>query len=321
MRYNPALDGIRALAVLAVVCHHAFVPGFENGRSGVDVFFVLSGFLITSLLAAEQHAGGIKLGAFYLRRARRLYPALLLMVGLVMAFAPLWGAHAPTGADASIAVFYLSDYAAAYGHLSETIKHTWSLAVEEHFYLLWPLCVMALCRMPRRTALSMLVLGYIVATGWRLHVADNAGDWIANYRFDTRLSGLLLGSLLAFLPARKGWGWAVLPLGMLTALSTDPMGITNIRAEWLGAALVMWARSGAELLTWRPLPYLGRISYGLYLFHWPIAMLFRESQTWPVILVASLGGGLVLASTSYGTVERAFRQRRRVGPAGATLGA
>jgi peptidoglycan/LPS O-acetylase OafA/YrhL len=320
MRYNPALDGIRALAVLAVVCHHAFVPGFENGRSGVDVFFVLSGFLITSLLVTEHQAGGIKLGAFYLRRARRLYPALLLMVALVMAFAPLWGVHAPTRTDASIALLYLSDYTAAYGHLSETIKHTWSLAVEEHFYLLWPLVVMGLCRLPKRTAVMLLLAAYLLATAWRLHVAGY-DDWIAYYRFDTRLSGLMLGALLAFAPRITAPYAALAALAAVLTFACEPMVLTMVPAEWCGVFLVLWAVNGSKLLTLKPLPYIGRISYGLYLFHWPIAMLFRDSQQWPVILVASLSGGILLASTSYATIERAFRRARTIVPAGATLGA
>lgn len=308
MRYNPALDGVRALAVLAVVAHHALVPGFENGRGGVDVFFVLSGFLITTLLVAEQEAGGIRLGAFYLRRARRLYPALFLLVALVMAFAAFW-TPAPTWRDATIALLYLSDYTAAYGELAEPIKHTWSLSVEEHYYLLWPLAVMGLCRLPRRTAVLLLAGSYVIATAWRLHIALHTSDWIAYYRFDTRLSGLLLGSLLAMVPrVRLPYPALAAVLGVVTLAEAGPMYLIMLPSEWLGACLVLWAMQGSRLLAWGPLPYLGRISYGIYLFHWPVAM-FVRGLDWPVTLAVTLAGGVLLAAASHATVERAFRKK------------
>jgi peptidoglycan/LPS O-acetylase OafA/YrhL len=307
MKYNPALDGVRAVAVLAVIAHHCFVPYFWNGRCGVDVFFVLSGFLITSLLLREAQSGGIRLGAFYLRRARRLYPALLLMVGLVMAAGPLLHSYAPTGRDAVFTLLYLSDYAAAFESLGDAFKHTWSLAIEEQFYLVWPLVVMGLARLPKRTAVLLLVAAYLLVSAWRL----NVDGWAAYYRFDTHASGLILGAMLAFAPRIE------LPHAKLALLMALLVYITRLEllavtaAEACGAFLVLGAVQGSRVLAWRPLVYLGRISYGLYLFHWPIALLVRDPSDWPRALVMTLAGGILLASASYYTVERIFRVPRR----------
>ncbi|MGN6513238.1 MAG: acyltransferase family protein [Lysobacteraceae bacterium] len=261
----------------------------------------------------------MRLGAFYLRRARRLYPALFLLVALSLAFAPLW-APAPGPRDAGIALLYLSDYTAAFGHMAEVLKHTWSLSVEEHFYLLWPLAVIGLCRLPRRTALLALVLAYVAATGWRLHEMAAFGDWNAYYRFDTRLPGLLLGSLLALAPRPGGrlpYALLAIPFAVAALASQQPRAFTSFPAEWLGVCLVLWAMQGAKLLTLRPLPYIGRISYGVYLFHWPIALLVRYEQPWPTALAWTLAGSLLLAHVSHRTVERAFRQRPAAAPVAA----
>ena len=314
MKYVPALDGIRALAALLVVCVHSHVPGMSNGRGGVDIFFVLSGYLITMILAREAESGGIHFGAFYLRRARRLYPALLLLVGLVLALAPLWHPR-PTAQDGLLALLHLSDYGVAYFDLPGTVlRHTWSLAVEEHFYLLWPLVVAGLCRMQRRDALRALVLAYVLATCWRYYVNWNASDpWLAYYRFDTRLSGLILGSLLAMAPRfRIPYRAITLPLvGAVMLASSATMTVTILPSEWLGALLVWWAIDGAPPLEARPLVYLGRISYGIYLFHWPITILFPANQPWPITLLLTLAGSVMLATLSYYTVERVVRSKPR----------
>jgi peptidoglycan/LPS O-acetylase OafA/YrhL len=305
MKYNPALDGIRALAVLAVVGHHAFVPGFENGRAGVDVFFVLSGYLITTLLAQEHATGGIRLGAFYLRRARRLYPALLGMLALFLSLSGLlWGYTA--WRDALIAGLYLSDYIRP-----EHLSHTWSLAVEEQFYLLWPLVVMGLMRLPNRTRVCLLVLAYALGTIWRCRFM---GDFDQSYfGIDTHCTGLILGSLLAFVPTSKWWGLAALPLTWLVYASRQPAELVITQSEWMGAAWVLWAASGAAWpLTAKPLVFLGRISYGIYLYHWLIAdYCYRVlDQHWKGILWPSLLGGIALATLSYYTVERVYRVRK-----------
>jgi peptidoglycan/LPS O-acetylase OafA/YrhL len=301
MKYNPALDGIRALAVLAVVAFHARVPGSSLGQLGVDVFFVLSGYLITSILAAQHRNGGIRLGAFYLRRARRLYPALCVLVAAYCIVGLAYGLPNTLG-DSGIALFYLSDYAAAFWHRPEYLLHTWSLAIEEHFYLLWPLALMGLLRLRKPFA---WILGLaVIATLWRW--LGPGYDFQNAYRFDMRLSGLLLGSALAVMPPfRIRWGWVfgvavvVLYLFRFERL----LGSTLTLAEIASAALVMLAVAG-RLSFLNPLAYLGRISYGLYLFHFPIVSYLRaQGYSWEWMLLGTLATAVPLAMLSFHTIE------------------
>jgi peptidoglycan/LPS O-acetylase OafA/YrhL len=302
--------------VLAVMAAHTFVPGMGIGHWGVDLFFVLSGFLITSLLKAEAEAtGSIRLGAFYLRRIRRLYPALLLMLALYLV---AWPSH---GRDALVAALYLSDYAMAFlresipWHLHDALSHTWSLSVEEHFYLLWPAVVLGLALIRvRRAVVYLLLAAYLAATFWRLWSHLHIGWFETYYRFDTRTSGLILGALLAYLPELKhrAWALAVPMLALMLWRAADPLvpaAFASTPAEWLGAALVLWAMAGSKLLAWRPLAYTGRISYGLYLYHWPIAYALQQAglpwwQMAPIVLLVTF----TLAHFSHKYWEARFRQ-------------
>jgi peptidoglycan/LPS O-acetylase OafA/YrhL len=321
MKYNPALDGVRAIAVLAVVGSHAMVPGMYPGMWGVDVFFVLSGYLITSILKDEAAQGGIRFGQFYLRRIRRLYPALLTMLALYLAIFP-WFYPGEHLRDAAGAALYLSDYAVAFTHDSlqpfdPAIGHTWSLSVEEHFYLLWPAVVAGLALIcTRRFVVYLLAAAYLASTVYRLwsHVAFVDGWWETYYRFDTRTSGLLLGALLAYLPEmrHRAWALAVLPLGWATWAITGPdfpRSLPTIPAEWCGAALVLWAACGSRLLGWRPLAYIGSISYGVYLYHWPVAWVLRswDGYWWQTCAVTVLVA-FTLAHFSHRCVESYFRR-------------
>ena len=338
MRYNPALDGLRAIAVLMVMCFHATVPRASGGYLGVDVFFVLSGFLITSLLIAEtDRTGTIQLKRFYKRRLARLTPALLLMLLAYMLLAPFaWPQLSPSAdaRDSAIALFYLADYASAFWQIPENLRHTWSLAVEEHFYLLWPAVVLLLHRVhsPKK---RIAILGgmYIVFTLWRIKCDLNGGHSydLTYYRFDTRLSGLTIGALLAFVLNTKPERFAALDLNFLAPVSffifalctwrfriasTAAMtyGIVSIElASLLLIFIIVNKRSGWAywLLSNRAAAFIGRMSYGLYLWHYPIFHYLWGRFDWYVIL--PLGGAisLMLAVISYYTVERFARQRFR----------
>jgi peptidoglycan/LPS O-acetylase OafA/YrhL len=323
MKYNPALDGIRAVAVLAVIGSHAMVPGMYPGMWGVDVFFVLSGFLITSILKDEAAQGGIRFGQFYMRRVRRLYPALLTMLGLYLAIFP-WFYPGHHLRDAGLAALYLSDYFVAFtqstpGHVFDpVIGHTWSLSVEEHFYLLWPAVVagLALIR-TRRFVVYLLAAAYIAATWYRLWSHVSIGWWETYYRFDSRTSGLLLGALLAYLPElrHRAWALAVLPLAWVTWVITGPeiaRCFPTTPAELCGAAMVLWAAAGSRLLGWKPLAYIGRISYGLYLYHWPVAWVMRswDGYWWQTAAVTALVA-FPLAHFSHRYIEARFRHASR----------
>lgn len=302
MPYNPALDGIRALAVLAVIAFHARVPGFSGGFIGVDVFFVLSGYLITSVLSDNAN-----LRQFYWRRFLRLVPPLALMLAAYLFIAPIiWPKH-PHFRDAALAFFYLSDYSIAFWTQPFYLWHTWSLSVEEHFYLLWPIVFLKL-----RPTVKVLFIAYIAATAWRWGW-DSYHE--AYHRFDTRMSGLILGCILAFVPRIKHSAWPsllILGLAVVAFRKNDPnvQGLGFTLVELASAYLIIGQQP--KWLSASTLVYVGRLSYGMYLWHYPIARYFRDDHApWQVTLAASLVGSIICAAISYHTIEAWIRSRRR----------
>jgi peptidoglycan/LPS O-acetylase OafA/YrhL len=340
MKHNPALDGIRALAVFMVIGFHAFAPGASGGYLGVDVFFVLSGFLITTLLVGEvDRTGTIRLGSFYLRRLLRLTPALLLMLTAYLLLAPLaWPnmAFHTDVRDVLISTFYLSDYASAFWSAPYYLRHTWSLAVEQHFYLLWPLLMLALApRLGRRQLVVTLAVLYAVFTAWRIY-CDLHGEFAyehSYYRFDTRLSGLVAGSLFAvWMTGNRRPAWRHAELAAMTALavlalcswrfqvlSTGAMTYGIAAVEFATLALIYVAitteRSRVRRALAHPAPaYVGKMSYGIYLWHYPIFVYMSGRYAWYEILLLGGAASLVLAILSYHSVEKLARDYlRRLG--------
>lgn len=316
--YNPALDGIRALAALIVVVHHARVPGSPGGFFGVDMFFVLSGYLITRLLVVEhEREGYLRLGHFLIRRLRRLVPAMLLMLVVYLLLAPwvfpdvLFSKHFR---DAALTAFYVVNYAGYLGGFVSELAHVWSLAVEMHFYLLWPVVLLGILRLPRWLAIAVIASLYIVATAWRWWGAENfATIWTFYVRTDTHCSGLLLGCLLGYLNVTLHRYWAIAGLLLLafaiTFFSTMwlPTVLYGFTIAELGAALLLLAQP--SWLGWGLLAWLGRMSYGLYLWHYPIMRALRDwvgSEQWLFILIVGGGLGLLGAVLSYYFIERRF---------------
>jgi peptidoglycan/LPS O-acetylase OafA/YrhL len=327
MRYVPALDGIRALAIVFVVLFHARTKhmGVSGGFLGVDVFFVLSGYLITRLLADEHaQSGTIRIGNFYLKRARRLYPALLLMLAGFLLLAPHFFPAIPMRThvkSAAVSALYLSDYAQVFYKLPKQIGYTWSLAVEEHFYLLWPLALLLLLRLPKKTAITCMFGLFAAATAWRWFSLDLIHTkWFTYVRFDTRMSGLLLGSALGLWQPRVR-GRVMLALGGLIGLAVlvttqrllSDFGLRYgiLMAEICAGALILGAPS-IPVLASPPMVWIGRMSYGWYLWHLLVMRILRQMQMrdfWGVFLI---GGGvsLLIAAVSYYSVERIFRVQR-----------
>ena len=326
MRYNPALDGIRAIAIVLVVLFHAKIKGVAGGVLGVDVFFVLSGYLITRILA-DEHAvtGTIHVVKFYLRRARRLYPALLSMLTVYLMVAPIafpkisFGEHL---LDVAVVSTYLSDYAAAFFRMPVRLGHTWSLAIEEHFYLLWPLVLLLVLRLPRRYAIAMLFGLAVLATAWRWESVDLFHRWAFNYvRFDTRLSGLLLGGAIGLWqpkirhPAIFGCIGVVgiLFLMQTQRFYTDAALLQGMTIAELSAVALILGAPSLSFLEWPGMVWLGQMSYGWYLWHFPLMRIIRQFgvRDEQMVLLLGGGGGLALAVLSYYTVERYFRASRR----------
>ncbi|HAU81276.1 MAG TPA: acyltransferase [Stenotrophomonas sp.] len=320
MQYSAALDGLRSVALLLVLSYHARVPGMHGGFLGVDVFFVLSGYLITRTLASQHsETGNIRILHFYGRRLRRLYPALLLLLFAYLLIAPY--AFPATNShvrDSALAAAYLSDYGFAFWRSPWILQHTWSLSVEEHFYLLWPLALVGIFKLsPSRQV--QLVLGLAVAaTLWRWYVVQNVDAWQQPYyRFDTRLSGLLLGSAAGILRPTIPrlaplLGAALLFAALLSAFFKDPRALMHwMAAAEMGAVLLVISADRIRFLAWPPLVWLGKLSYGIYLWHFPIMLLLRRQEIvgWESL---ALGGSasIVLASISYYTVEAWARRKR-----------
>lgn len=319
MHYSPALDGIRAVAALAVVAFHAKVPGSGGGFLGVDVFFVLSGYLITRLLREEYATTGtIGLSRFYWRRLRRLYPALLLLLLAYAALAPMLLPRLSTSQhmqDAVIAALYLTDYSRWFGLPTDILSHTWSLAVEEQFYLLWPLLLLRLVRLPDRQAIIWLACAYLGATVWRLlNVHSGIEPRVVYDRFDTHSTGLILGCLIGYakLQLHQIWGVAAaailaLCISYFRFLAADTMTYGVTAAELAAAVLVV---AEPVWLTGTILPWIGRMSYGLYLWHYPVMRWCRDQfWGWPETLLVGLGVGLGMAYLSYQLLEKRLRAR------------
>lgn len=330
LAYRPEIDGLRALAVVPVALFHARVPGFAGGFVGVDVFFVVSGYLITGILLRRDVRGG--LAEFYERRARRILPALLpvlaaTFVGAWLIFIPedfrrYSQALTATALFASNLLFALkSDYFAGEGGF-EPLIHGWSLSVEEQFYLLYPALLLFVARRWPRSVLPLaaLLLGAsFVLSAWLAGTEPR----LAFNLLPTRAWELMAGALCALLPPGRPRtvpalaGLAMIAVGMTVI---DPA--TTTPGAWFilpvaGAALVIrYAATGtfaARMLGWRPLVRIGLVSYGFYLWHQALlAFLFYsffEPPPW-WLTATTLGAALVLAAASYRWIERPVRQRR-----------
>jgi peptidoglycan/LPS O-acetylase OafA/YrhL len=330
----PALDGARAIAVLLVMGYHAGIAGFEGGRAGVDVFFVLSGFLITALLLEERtRHGAIRLGAFYMRRVLRLYPALVVATLLALALSalkvPIFGGSSSsfrsTLEAAPFALLYTANIPRAAGWSGGGyLGHTWSLSIEEQFYLLWPLVVIVVMR--RRltpVVLGWIALGCAIASAVLragLDLAGYSSEMLYNATF-SHVDGIFAGCALAVLWAIRPDAIAWLARPALTLLAVTAATIVIIDGRNMNvygfvvvvtATLVvlcdLLARRSSMLsvsLSHPALVAVGRRSYGLYLYHWPI-FLFIGIDTRPHILALGFGASFAAAWMSYAWIEVPF---------------
>jgi peptidoglycan/LPS O-acetylase OafA/YrhL len=340
-----ALDGLRGAAVLGVVAFHladldggdrrGLLPG---GWLGVDTFFTLSGFLITSLLLAEvADRGGIDLRGFWRRRVRRLQPAALLTVTVIVATAAWWSpagtarsvrdqAFAALGAVANWqALFAHHSYAA--GSNPSAFEHFWSLAVEEQFYLVWPLVVFALARLGwGRRAVLRTAVALTLASWGLLAVRSLQSGYL---RTDSRMGSILVGAALAaVLPlgsaARHragGWlvGAGVVASGALWVAAGWPPTVALglllpvhavVTAAILAGIVLAPASAPARALANRPLVLVGKVSYGVYLWHWPVFVLCtpdRLGAGWLWTTVVRLSLVAALTAVSWHLVEHPIR--------------
>jgi len=361
--YLPGLDGVRAFAVIAVMIYHGGLSLTPGGFMGVDTFFVLSGFLITSLLVSEwQGTATIRLGAFWARRARRLLPALLLMMLLVAFYASVIvprGTYPGLRLDALSTLLYVSNwhfilsgtnYFAQTG-LASPLLHTWSLAVEEQFYFIWPLVVLGLLRLTRSLRVLLVVSCVAaVASAVLMYLLYNpASTNLVYFGTDTRSQCIFIGAALSLgllmFPRRAGaaaagpgamWrpagrrgrsacaligmGGAAVTLAIWVwtdSLSSFPYS-GGFFLVGIGTAGVILSVVGAprslvpRVLALAPLRYIGQISYGLYIWHWPLFLWVNEARTGLsgyALFAARLAVTFAVAVASYHLVERPIRRR------------
>ena len=296
MKYRADLDGLRAVAVLLVMVTHARFPVTnDGGTTGVTAFFVLSGYLITRLLVAEREATGrIDLRAFYLRRALRLGPALLVLLVFVL-FVGVWvGWPDDWQIGIGASVFYVANWVQVAGYQIDPLGHTWTLAIEEQYYLLWPIVlVLAGPRLALRVAVAGTVLGAIAAT-----VATGYFEYYSTItRGDAILAGCVLGIIQPRLPSR------VAVAGLVLLLVVSYLNLSHDLATPLSIVASGMVLSSSLPVLGRLAP-IGRRAYGLYLWNWPMAILFGPVGAFLTFLVAAI---------SYRLVERPLT--RRFGPA------
>jgi peptidoglycan/LPS O-acetylase OafA/YrhL len=298
----------------------------SGGFLGVDVFFVLSGFLITSLLTAEISATGtISLGNFYLRRLQRLYPPMLVFLLAYVVLAPyFWQTLSKPWVHAGVAAVYMTDYANVLKIEVGQIGHLWSLAAEWKFYLIWPLILLFI--VTRRNPLFWIAFLILIATSWRFLGYFKGYSWSRLYYCtDTHASGLMVGSGLAMLlkrfPANFSGVMGAVGAGVVlySAFTFDWMTKSStlyggLVVELASCMLILSALSGKGWLASKPMALLGRYSYGLYLWHMPIMIWFRNSYEWPVTLIAGGSLGLLASMASYHSVEGYFRRLKKKRP-------
>lgn len=329
------IDGLRAVAVVPVVLHHAGIMFLGGGFVGVDVFFVISGYLITTILADDIRRGEFSILGFYERRARRIFPALFVMLLVsIVAFAAILlpldlrnfsrSVLATVSFTSNILFCLESGYFAAAAEL-KPLLHTWSLAVEEQFYIGFPILLVLLFKAGRRMRNAVLVA--IVGLSFAINVwGVEAHPTATFYLLPTRAWELLLGSLLALnvIPAPAGRGLreigAALGLGLIvlsvfTLTPADPFPGWNAASPCIGAALVIWAgiggpSLGGRLLSLGPVVFIGKISYSLYLWHWPIIVFFKYSTNRgpsPAEIAVIVAASILAATLSWRIVEQPFR--------------
>ena len=339
--HRPALDGIRGLAILIVLAGHAMPHALSFPAAGVALFFVLSGFLITSLLLEEyeQH-GKVNVLGFYGRRARRLLPAFAV-VGLVTFVAMVLIGQAREGLfDASIAASYVGNWVMSSGQWLGPLSQTWSLAIEEQFYALWPLILLLILpRLSRRSlilAVGLIAVAVMIGRA-TLFVGGASTDRLA-FGSDVQADGLLIGCALALLihyrPVTLPKATAPLALGVIigaafllpvvllltTTTGTRPSLLvvlgTTLAVIAAGALVAALASSSSDpIFEHRWLTRIGLISYGLYLWHYPVFWFlgFFGDSGYPGVLavVVGLSVSFALALASYRYVEQPFLNRRR----------
>jgi peptidoglycan/LPS O-acetylase OafA/YrhL len=336
--YRADIDGMRAFAVLMVlVFHFSLLPGAAAGFMGVDVFFVISGFLITTILKNQLDTGQFNLGTFYINRVRRLAPALLFVLLAVMCAGTLWLFPADL-LELSKQVLAAQLYVAniyywrninyfGLGVHDAYLLHTWSLAVEEQFYLFYPVFLLFVHRHVRKHFWTAIVLGFIASFGLNV-LSVGLKPEAAFYLLPTRAWELLAGALVPFVASKWGRNRAADELVGVLGAALVLAGLVTYRKDFhfpgfcallptMGTACLLLSGGAgttviSRVLSWKPIVYMGQISYPLYLVHWPLDVFARQmirnySLHWRLGMFAL---SILMAGFIYHAVENPVRLKR-----------
>jgi peptidoglycan/LPS O-acetylase OafA/YrhL len=348
--YRPALDGVRAIAVLVVIAFHLGFKGVSGGFLGVDMFFVLSGYLVTGLLVDEyRRSQTIAFSKFWLRRVRRLFPALFIVLTALCIFAFRYGAPEDNYGlrrDSLATLFYSANwwyiksgqsYFAQFANVSP-LRHTWSLAIEEQFYFFWPLLVLIVLKLSKGRLRNLAVIAGVgsiasavsLAAHWEL--IDQSRSY---YGTDTRIHEMFIGAIAAmvlrtkFASRHKGrafWSWVSPALLVVIVLSvvkltdsthayyTGYSALFSVVVATFLLSLDLGEGFVKRILSLKPVVFIGLISYGLYLWHWPIIVLvvpgaFRISRNIEhgQLIALQIALMFILSFVSYKLVEKPIR--------------
>jgi peptidoglycan/LPS O-acetylase OafA/YrhL len=335
-QFRPDIEGLRGVAILLVVFYHIGVPGFAGGYVGVDVFFVLSGYLITGLLLQEiETTGHLRLRNFYARRARRLLPAAALTLALTCLasywlLSPVEQMELPKSAITTAAytsnIYFARKSTAYLPRVTDTnpFLHTWSLSVEEQFYLAWPVLLL-LCRGGRRRlwwAMVATFLGTLALSFWLTFFRQPWAFFLSpprGWEFAAGGLGVLLSKQTKFAPLLR-WVGLVLVIGASAMFSgMTPFPGIAAAVPVIGTVMILHGRDASQglgrFLSARPLRWLGRLSYSWYLWHWPVLVI--ATSIWGTISAAARGEclllSLALAFVTYHTVENPIRRSQWLG--------
>jgi peptidoglycan/LPS O-acetylase OafA/YrhL len=314
--HRHSLDGLRGVAVLLVLGSHFDLPFMQGGgQVGVTLFFVLSGYLITALLLGERKAGGgVNFRGFYERRIRRLAPALLILIASIVVWSITSGQFVAALPGELAALAYVGNWAYLSGVWMPGLEQTWSLAVEEQFYLVWPVVLLLLIRRGIGTVIIVAIV--LVVASFAITVTSDVET--ALYGSLARVKDLLLGALIALMSVWRGGDLAMPQAAVIVAAGALVLVTLSPQPNALAAAvpcavLVAWFAAHPASLSARWLTFTGTISYGLYLYHFPLQAgpfaIFDGLSTIPraIALTVTTYG---LAIASWFGVERRIRLRR-----------